>query len=167
MREALIAKSPFRHKGLSVASSGAQNVLGRPNSTPSGKFPHVRFGFEGSEIAEQTADRVERVECGRPSSRFLKLAASRRQRFRGREFDYEAIAPVVLGIKERFHSGRELRLAVIAHDTCEGVEFSVADADLDLRLRLDVAHPVCSLTLGNNKVEVPPCSVKQISISRG
>jgi hypothetical protein len=75
---------------------------------------------------------------------------------RGREyeFDYEAVAPAVLGIKERLHSGPELRLAAIVHDARDGVEFSVADPDLDLRLRLDVAHPVGALALGN-KVEVP------------
>jgi hypothetical protein len=33
----------------------------------------------------------------------------------GREFDYQAVAPAVLGIKGRFHSGSELRLAVIVH----------------------------------------------------
>jgi hypothetical protein len=40
------------------------------------------------------------------------------------------------------------------HDARDGVEFGVADPDLDLRLRLDVAHPVGALALGN-KVEVP------------
>jgi len=40
------------------------------------------------------------------------------------------------------------------HDARNGVEFSVADPDHDLRLRLDVAHPVGALALGN-KVEVP------------
>ena len=35
-----------------------------------------------------------------------------------------------------------------AHDARDGVEFSVADPDLDLRLRLDVAHPVGALSLG-------------------
>ena len=40
------------------------------------------------------------------------------------------------------------------HDSREGVEFSVADPDLDLRLRLDVAHPVGDLAL-RNKVKVP------------
>ena len=59
-------------------------------------------------------------------------------RLRRREFDYEAVAPAVLGVKERLHGGRELRLAVTVHDACDGVEFSVADPDLDLRLRLDV-----------------------------
>ena len=39
-------------------------------------------------------------------------------------------------------------------DARDGVEFIVADTDLDLRLRLDVAHPVCALALGN-KVEAP------------
>ena len=34
------------------------------------------------------------------------------------------------------------------------IEFSVANTDLDLRLRLDVAHPVGARALGN-KVEVP------------
>jgi hypothetical protein len=32
---------------------------------------------------------------------------------RGREFEYEVIAPVVLGIKERRHGGRKLTLALI------------------------------------------------------
>jgi hypothetical protein len=40
------------------------------------------------------------------------------------------------------------------HEARDGVEFSVADPDLDPRLRLDVVHPVGSLALGN-KVEVP------------
>ena len=70
-----------------------------------------------------------------------------------REFDYEAVAPAVLGIKERLHSGPELRLSAIVHDARDGVEFGVADPGLDLRLRLDVSHPVGALALGN-KVEV-------------
>jgi hypothetical protein len=53
-----------------------------------------------------------------------------------REFDYETVAPAVLGIKERLHGGRELRLSVIVHHARDGVEFSVADPDLDLRQRL-------------------------------
>jgi hypothetical protein len=40
------------------------------------------------------------------------------------------------------------------HHERGGVEFSVADPDLDLRLRPDVAHPVGTLALGK-KVEVP------------
>jgi hypothetical protein len=40
------------------------------------------------------------------------------------------------------------------HDARDGVEFSVADPDLDLRSRLDVAHLVGAFALGN-KVEVP------------
>ena len=52
------------------------------------------------------------------------------------------------------------------HDARDGVEFGVADPDLDLRLRLDVAHPVGALALGN-KVEVPAMLSDQISISRG
>ena len=44
--------------------------------------------------------------------------------------------------------------AAAVHDACNGVELGVADPDLDLRLRLDVAHPVCALVLGN-KIEVP------------
>jgi hypothetical protein len=70
-----------------------------------------------------------------------------------RQFNYEAVAPPVLGIKQRLHSGRKLRLAVIVHDAPDGVEFGVADPDLDPRLRLDVAHPVGALAFGN-KVEV-------------
>jgi hypothetical protein len=72
----------------------------------------------------------------------------------GREFDYAAVAPAVLGIKKRLRGGRELRLAVIVHNARDGVEFSVADPDLDLRLRLDVAHPVGALALGN-EVKAP------------
>lgn len=73
---------------------------------------------------------------------------------RGREFDYEAVAPAVLGNKDRLHSCRELRFTVIAHDTREGVELSVANPDFDLGLRLNVAHPVCALALGN-ELEAP------------
>ncbi len=40
------------------------------------------------------------------------------------------------------------------HHARDGVEFSVADPDLYLRLRLDVAHPDGALSLGN-KVAVP------------
>ena len=40
------------------------------------------------------------------------------------------------------------------HDAGDGVEFSAPEPDLDLRLRLDVAHPIGALALGN-KVEVP------------
>jgi hypothetical protein len=79
---------------------------------------------------------------------------NRRRRLLGREFGYEAVAPAVLGIEECLHSGGELRLVVTVHDARGGVEFGVADPDLDLRLLLDVAHPVCALALGN-KVEVP------------
>jgi hypothetical protein len=39
------------------------------------------------------------------------------------------------------------------HEARAGVEFGGADPDLDLRLRLDVAHPVGALALGN-KVEL-------------
>jgi hypothetical protein len=51
-------------------------------------------------------------------------------------------------------SGSELRLAAIIHDARDRVEFSVADPDLDLRLRLNVAHPFGALALGN-KEEAP------------
>ena len=49
---------------------------------------------------------------------------------------------------------RDLRFAVVVHDAREGVELSLADPDLDLWLRLNVAHPVGALALGN-KVEAP------------
>jgi hypothetical protein len=39
-------------------------------------------------------------------------------------------------------------------DAPDGVEFGVANPDLDLRMRLDVAHPIGALALGN-KVEAP------------
>ena len=38
------------------------------------------------------------------------------RRLRGHELDYEAVAPTVVGIKERLHSGPELSLATIVHD---------------------------------------------------
>ena len=40
------------------------------------------------------------------------------------------------------------------HHARDGVELSVADPDLDLRLRLDVAHKVGVFALGD-KVEAP------------
>ena len=85
--------------------------------------------------------RVESV--GRPrDSRGRR--PNRRSRLRGGEFGYEAVAPAVLGVKERLRGGRELRLAVILHDARDGVKFSVADPELDPRLLLDVAHPIGS-----------------------
>ena len=83
-----------------------------------------------------------------------RSAAQQEVTLRGREFDYEAVAPAVLGVKERLDDDREPRLAVIVHDACDGVELSVADPDLYLGPRLDVAHPIRAFALGN-KVEVP------------
>jgi len=36
------------------------------------------------------------------------------RRSHGREFDYEAVAPAVPGVKERLHDGGELSLAAVA-----------------------------------------------------
>jgi DNA-binding transcriptional LysR family regulator len=54
---------------------------------------------------------------------------------------------------ERLHSSGELGLAVIVDDASGGVEVTVADADLDLRLCLDVAHPVGALAVLGDEVE--------------
>src|SRR4029077_12574653 len=91
------------------------------------------------------------VGCPRDSK---SRRPNKMRHLRGREFGYEAVAPAILGIKERLHSGRELRLAVAVKHAGDGVEFGVAHPDLDLRLRLDVPHPVGASALGN-KVEVP------------
>ena len=59
-----------------------------------------------------------------------------------------------LASKSAFTVAASSRLTVTVHDARDGVEFGVADPDLDLRLRLDVAPPVGDLALGN-KVGVP------------
>ena len=66
-----------------------------------------------------TAEYIPDCLLRRPQAPSLGALGPRR--LRGREFDYEAVAPAVLVVKERLHSGHELRLAVIVHETCGGI----------------------------------------------
>jgi hypothetical protein len=96
--------------------------------------------FKGWRNARQPADLLKFLAHGAAPPRALREVGIRaevvivaltrpvhrrrswpRLRLRRREFSDEAVAPAVLGVKERLHSGRELRLAVIVHDARDGV----------------------------------------------
>jgi hypothetical protein len=85
----------------------------------------------------------------------LERKAAGKAGLRRGELDDEAVAPAVLGVKEPLHPARQVGLAVIVNYAAYRVESTIADANLDSRMRLDVAHPVRALAALGNDVETP------------
>ncbi len=103
---------------------------------------------------------LEKLQCCPTMGLTFQKSAARSHRRRadrarrhGRRVRAKCVSPGA-SLRSVLWVAGDLSLAVTAHDARDGVEFGVADPDLDLRLRLDVAHPVGGLALGN-KVEVP------------
>src|SRR5262245_33735190 len=71
-----------------------------------------------------------------------------------RDFDDQAVAPAVFRVGQRLHGRGKLRLVRVFDDPRRGPEPLVAEADVDVRLRLDVLDPVGALAMLGDEVIV-------------